>query len=415
MSDNRTNEFLSLARTVKSTSRGNELQQQQQTTKTTKNEVRTTFHQQAAGISKDIASTSALLVQLTEKVKHKSLLFEDQDSMVVNTLVVRIKQSIENLNARLDSIQRIVQEQKRASQKSQMMEQTTNVVSGLQQEFAMAASNFKSILQQRTESLKDSDDFKRNMYRNGGEDDVNEAEDDDDIPDMTSHLLQAPPPVFGQHNQSHHPNSSDAANMFPTLDLTSTLMGGMDGGGSVLPRPHGISAGTGNGSSNPMTPLSYNRSSNSAPNTASSYQQLQHLNSMPLSSSNNHYNNNSSTILTPFDIQQMEEESGASQLMQLLPTQPVNYLQTRADAMSAVEANIVELGTIFNKLAGLVSEHSEMVQRVEDNVEDANANVLLSMNVLTDTLTNLKSNKMLAIKLFSILVTFIILFIIFFA
>ena len=109
----------------------------------------------------------------------------------------------------------------------------------------------------------------------------------------------------------------------------------------------------------------------------------------------------------------MEQEQGDSQMLQLIPDQ--NYLQSRADAMSTVESNIVELGTIFNKLAGLVHEHREMVQRVEDNVEDANSNIFQSMNVLTDTLQNLKSNRALAMRLFSILVIFIIFFIVFFA
>jgi syntaxin 5 len=83
--------------------------------------------------------------------------------------------------------------------------------------------------------------------------------------------------------------------------------------------------------------------------------------------------------------------------------------------MSTVESNIVELGTIFNKLAVMVSEHQEMVQRVEDNVEEANATINLSLGVLTDTLTSLRTNRMLVLRIFSIFVAFIIMFIVFFA
>eukprot|EP00957_Ditylum_brightwellii_P019089 1436814-Ditylum_brightwellii.AAC.1 len=102
--------------------------------------------------------------------------------------------------------------------------------------------------------------------------------------------------------------------------------------------------------------------------------------------------------LTPLDIQRMEEESGQSQTLQLIPDQ--NYLRERADAMSTVETNIVELGTIFNKLAVMVGEHREMVERLEDNVDDANQNISLTFNTLTDTLNNLQSNRQLAMKLF---------------
>jgi syntaxin 5 len=73
------------------------------------------------------------------------------------------------------------------------------------------------------------------------------------------------------------------------------------------------------------------------------------------------------------------------------------------------------LGTIFNKLAVMVSEHRDMVQRVEDNVEEANTHINLSMTTLTDTLQNLQTNRALFTKVFGTLVAFIIMFIIFFA
>jgi syntaxin 5 len=126
-----------------------------------------------------------------------------------------------------------------------------------------------------------------------------------------------------------------------------------------------------------------------------------------------YYGRQDSTPLTPWDIQRMEQESGQDQMMQLIPDQ--NYLAERADAMGQVESHIVELGTIFNKLAVMVNEHRDMVQRVEDNVDEANSTINLSLNSLADTLTNLQTNRALFFKVFGILVTFIIMFIIFFA
>ena len=52
---------------------------------------------------------------------------------------------------------------------------------------------------------------------------------------------------------------------------------------------------------------------------------------------------------------------------------------------------------------------------VEDNVEEANSNLNLSMAVLTDTLQNLQTNRALMAKVMGILALFIIMFIIFFA
>lgn len=126
-----------------------------------------------------------------------------------------------------------------------------------------------------------------------------------------------------------------------------------------------------------------------------------------------YYGRQDSTPLTPWDIQRMEQESGQDLMMQLIPDQ--DYLAERADAMEQVESHIVELGTIFNKLAVMVNEHRDMVTRVEDNVDDANATINLSLNTLADTLTSLQTNRALFFKVFGILVSFIIMFIVFFA
>ena len=370
--NNRTAEFLNMARSLPdpgsaALSKGQQRQPPQQAVAPAVAELRT-FHQQAGGISRDIASTSALLGELTHAVRHKSL-FQD-DSSDVNALVVRIKVAIENLNARLETADKTIQQQKRILGKnSQAGEEAANLVSGLKSEFAEAASDFKKVLQQRTDNLKETEDMQRLVYS-----------DMDDIPDMSR--MTEPPLVFGGNNGGG----------FPALDLTSGLMAAGEPTSSALPRPHGIAGISDGGMTSPH-----------------SYQQQRPTYSGQYSN----YSSGNSAPLTPLDIQRMEQEQGDTQMLQLIPDQ--EYLQTRADAMSTVESNIVELGTIFNKLASLVHEHREMVQRVEDNVEDANANIFQSMNVLTDTLTNLRSNRALAMRLFSILVVFIIFFIVFFA
>lgn len=397
-SDNRTSEFLNLARNLPaairtSSSNGSSAalatnhkgqRGSSQAAAPAVAELRN-FHQQAGGISRDIASTSALLSELTHAVRHKSL-FQD-DSAQVNSLVVRIKTAIENLNARLETADRTIQQQKRVLGKnSQAGQEAANLVLGLQTEFAEAASDFKKVLQQRTENLKETEDMQRHVYS-----------DMDEIPDMSR--ITEPPLVFGGGN-----TGNGGAGGFHGLDLTSGLMAAGEPTGSSLPRPHGIAGiADGNGSSSTgghsaYPPQQQNQQQQQRPTYSGQY-------------SNFAAGNNS--LLTPLDIQRMEQEQVDSQMLQLIPDQ--SYLQTRADAMSTVESNIVELGTIFNKLAGLVHEHREMVQRVEDNVEDANTNVFQAMNVLTDTLTNLRSNRALAMRLFSILVVFIIFFIVFFA
>jgi syntaxin 5 len=357
------------------------------------------FHATAGEISRDIAGTSALLADLTNLVRHSSL-FED-DSAKINTLVVRIKSSIENLNSRLDGLQSLMNSQKRKlGSSSQAGQEAANVVDGLKSEFAQAASGFKRVLQQRTDNLKETEDRQRQVYGSYNSK-TNPYGDnsmmEDPIPDMSS-ILSAPPPVYSSASSSSAPPtmsfSAAAPSTFPTLDLTSGLMpaGEATSSSVQLPRPHGISGmgGLDAGSTTAGT-MRYR------PNATGAASLYGRTNSLP--------------PLTPLDIQRMEEESGQSQMMQLIPDH--DYLRERADAMSQVESNIVELGTIFNKLAIMVSEHRELVQRVEDNVEDVNANINLSLGALTDTLESLRTNRMLALKVFSVLVAFIIFFIIF--
>ena len=333
------------------------------------NELRS-FHQQASEISKDIHGTSTLLKELTFAIRHKSIFTEDEESQRIQQLVIHIKQAIENLNVRLETAQHTIQQQKRQyGSNSQIQQEATNVVWGLQSDFAETAANFKKVLQQRTETLQEADRMQRQMYSD---------EAMEEIPDMSRQL--EPPPVFDAN--------------FPSLDLTSSLMQSSSTSSS-LPRPHGIAV-------DPTT-ASISNSLHHNP-YAASY-------SGPYSQYSS--GNSSSTLLTPLDIQRMEQEMGDQQMLQLIPD--ATYVQSRAEAMSTVEQQMVELGSVFSKLAGLVHEHREMVQRVEDNVDDAHSNIFQSMNALTDTLTHLRSNKALVMRLFSVLVLFIIFFVVFFA
>ena len=360
------------------------------------------FHTTAGGISRDIAATSTLLADLTQMVRQKSL-FQD-DTRKVNELVVRIKSSIENLNGRLDDAGRQIAQQKRALGKnSQAGQEASNVVGQLKEEFGEAAAGFKKVLQQRTDVLKETDDRKRQIYGQTDDDDM-------EIPVLN---LENKPPVYD--------DSSMGMGGFPTLDLTSGMTAGEStSSGSQLPRPREcnfflsvlISMLECLTQAFLFELISYS-------DGAASYDgmRLRKTTSDPMSAysggASSYYGRQDSTPLTPWDMQRMEQESGQDQMMQLIPDQ--DYLAERADAMEQVESHIVELGTIFNKLAVMVNEHKDMVQRVEDNVDDANATINLSLNSLADTLTSLRTNRALFFKVFGILVAFIIMFIVFLA
>jgi syntaxin 5 len=110
---------------------------------------------------------------------------------------------------------------------------------------------------------------------------------------------------------------------------------------------------------------------------------------------------------------QRRHQQQQQQQMQLIPDQ--SYLESRTSAMQDVESHIVELGTIFNRLATMLQDQRELVENVHDNVEDAEQNVHRGQLALMATLRSLQSNRMLAAKVSGVLVLFMLFFVIFMA
>jgi len=348
-----------------------------------------------------------------------------------DALVLRIKSNVEGLHSRLEEASIVLERSKRRLGKnSQAGMEASNLVGQLKEDFVKTTSGFKAVLEERSDGMKDANQRKRRVFGGGDGDGTDGQTNVGGDEELVS--LMNKPAVYGGDQRTSSSSFGDLGgggmsgglgggrgmnNTSMGLDLTSGMMsmaqrhqdemGGLPAGesSSQLPRPYGGSpsdglrlrhassgpfdAGGGGGGSMP-----------SFSGGASSY--------YPGDS-----NNQSHVPMTPMEIQQMESNMGTQSQMQLIPDQ--DYLRQRADAMSQVESNIVELGTIFNKLAVMVNEHRDMVQRVEDNVEDANSNLNLSLATLTDTLQNLQTNRTLAMKVLGIVVLFIMMFIIFFA
>ena len=232
MAEDRTSEFMALARTLPaaplaaepangSSSTANGARGRYSAQETASFAQLKDFHTTAGGISRDIAATSTLLADLAQLVRQKSL-FQD-DSRKVNELVVRIKGSIENLNGRLeDAGHQIAQQKRRLGKNSQAGQEASNVVGQLKEEFGEAAAGFKKVLQQRTDVLKETDDRKRQIY--GQEDDMS-------IPVLN---LENRPPVYDDAMSA----TLGGGMNFPTLDLTSGMTTGEStSSSSQLPRP----------------------------------------------------------------------------------------------------------------------------------------------------------------------------------
>lgn len=97
---------------------------------------------------------------------------------------------------------------------------------------------------------------------------------------------------------------------------------------------------------------------------------------------------------------------GASdqQLLMMEEAQPNNtYIQARGEAIEAIERTINELGGIFGQLATMVSEQSEMIQRIDANTEDVVDNVEGAQRELMKYWTRMSGNRWLIAKMFGVL------------
>lgn len=98
---------------------------------------------------------------------------------------------------------------------------------------------------------------------------------------------------------------------------------------------------------------------------------------------------------------------GDQQLLMMEEAQPQNtYIQQRGEAIEAIERTISELGGIFGQLASMVSEQSEMIQRIDANTEDVVDNVQGAQRELLKYWSRVSGNRWLVAKMFGVLMIF---------
>ncbi|KAJ0254695.1 Syntaxin-32 [Hirschfeldia incana] len=108
------------------------------------------------------------------------------------------------------------------------------------------------------------------------------------------------------------------------------------------------------------------------------------------------------------------QQSQQQQQQQMVPLQDT-YMQSRAEALHNVESTIHELGSIFTQLATMVSQQGEIAIRIDQNMEDTLANVEGAQSQLARYLNSISSNRWLMIKIFFVLIAFLMVFLFFVA
>ena len=94
----------------------------------------------------------------------------------------------------------------------------------------------------------------------------------------------------------------------------------------------------------------------------------------------------------------------------LLATQAIE-VQDRGEVVRGIESTIHEIAGMFQQLSSLVAEQGEMIERIDANIEESVANTNTAQNELLRYLSHVSSNRGLVLKLFGILVLFVIAFI----
>ncbi|MCL7038762.1 hypothetical protein MKW94_029565 [Papaver nudicaule] len=105
-------------------------------------------------------------------------------------------------------------------------------------------------------------------------------------------------------------------------------------------------------------------------------------------------------------------EMEASMLQQVVPRHE-NYTQSRTVALQNVESTITELSGIFTQLATMVAHQGELAIRIDDNMDETINHVDGARSALLKHLNKISSNRWLLIKIFAVLIFFLIIFVFF--
>ncbi|EGB04821.1 hypothetical protein AURANDRAFT_17052, partial [Aureococcus anophagefferens] len=84
------------------------------------------------------------------------------------------------------------------------------------------------------------------------------------------------------------------------------------------------------------------------------------------------------------------------QQQQLIPDD--QYAVRRADASQQIEAQVAEISSIFGRVSQLIKDQNESVERIEFNVEAADADVESAQEALLAKLGAMSSNTATALK-----------------
>ncbi|KAJ3120040.1 cis-Golgi t-SNARE syntaxin [Physocladia obscura] len=300
-------------------------------------------------------------------------LFDDRPNEI-NELVMAIKQDITKVNrqiALLQSHQRQQQQHQSQAQQRQVQQHSAGVIALLQTKLASTSSEFKSILEVRTQNMRDQKS-RRDQYSAPSSSFI--------VPPASTATAAASSistSVFTPASVSF--SSSLNASGVPLFSGESSLFS------PAAPSAHYSSLY--NPDRNPYTTTSDN------------------LDDDVTDGLRNRGNSSNSSSVIEIGNQQvlMPQQNNAATM---------EYIENRGQAIESIESTIAELGQIYSQFTQILSQQREMVQRIDMNVMDTEVNVVNAHNELAKFLERLQGNRWLMIQIFAILVVFFMLFVV---
>ena len=111
--------------------------------------------------------------------------------------------------------------------------------------------------------------------------------------------------------------------------------------------------------------------------------------------------------------QDMDLESGKSLEAAQILNNTSTYHLSRADAARNLQGIIAEIGQMFNKMSHMIVQQEEMVQRIDQDITGSLDHVNEGHSELLKYFNSISGNRSLILKVFAILIAFIIIFAIF--
>lgn len=311
---------------------------------------RTAFNEAAGDIAKGINRTAGMLKKLTDLVRRQGLFDDPTDE--INKLIFCIKNDLDELNGKSDSAQEYIQSKKNMfGSRDQSSEHNVKVVSHLKTDLMHTTKDFKTVLELRSSKMKDQQVRKFEIIGKG-------------VLSPTKLIDSATMENLEKKKASNSASSSQSSSNSMTLTVPS--------------KPKFISP--------------YNN---------------EH--------SNTSYNNFSGNgrFTSPYSSSSSGPDSLMEQQLLLDPVAENQYFDAREKAVTEVEQTIGELGQLFKRLAGMISEQAELVERIDEDIEAATYNADQAQTMLLRTYESVSNNRGMYTKIAFIIALFLLGFILF--